>query len=276
MSMGFRWAAGGIVSCALAMATLQAQVPLQNEPLVDSIVRECDLGKKQEYLEQWLAQEPQQGTDVILDAARRVLTDTPHDFAAQYTLVALMPWASRTTSEAMLLAARAAQALLAEGIEIQFAAANRPASVSGKDWLEDRLRALGITYRTLGWIAMLRGDHVVAEKHFLQSLEIYPNSPLVSAWLGKEVMAQPGTAKMELALFSFARAAGYEGDGALPDRARRNLDEYLSKVYTAYTGTGDGLEALKEIAKTRPLPPSDLKIDSAEVRRFADAGWNQR
>ena len=275
--MGLRWACSGIVSSILLVAALQAQTPaLQTESLVDSIVSECDLGKKQEYLEQWLALEPQQGTDAIVDAAKLVLTRTPQDFAAQYTLVSLTPWTLQTTSEGMLHAAAAAKALLDKGMEIQFAAANRPESVSVNDWQEDHRRALAITHRTLGWIAMQRGDHMAAEKYFLQSLEIYPNSPLVSAWLGREVMAQRGAAKMELALFSFARAAGYEGDGALPDRTRRKLDEYLSKVYTAYTGTDEGLAALKESAKTRSLPSSGLKIDSAEARRFADADWNRR
>jgi hypothetical protein len=275
--MGLQWVCSGIVSSILLVAALQAQAPaLQTDPLVDSIVSECDLGKKQEYLERWLAKEPQQGTDAIVDAAKLVLIQTPQDFAAQYTLVSLTPWTLQSTSEGMLHAAAAAKALLDKGMEIQFAAANRPENVSIDDWQEDHLRALAIAHRTLGWIAMQRGDHMAAERHFLESLEIYPNSPLVSAWLGKEVMAQHGAAKMELALFSFARAAGYEGDGALPDRARRKIDAYLSKVYTAYTGTDEGLAALKEIAKTRSLPSSDLKIDSAEVRRFADADWNRR
>jgi hypothetical protein len=250
------------------VAALQAQTPpAQTEALVDSIVRECDLEKKQEYLEQWLAQKPQQGTDAIVDAASRIITNAPHDFAAQYTLVALIPWASKATSETTLNAAAAAETLLDKGMEIQFAAANRPESVSVNEWQEDHRRALAIIHRTLGWIAMQREDHVTAEKHFLLSLEVYPNSPLVSAWLGKVVMAQDGAAKMELALFSLARAAGYEGEEALPDLARRNLEAYLSNVYTAYTGTNVGLEVLKGIARTRPLPPSDLKIDSARARK---------
>jgi hypothetical protein len=99
-------------------------------------------------------------------------------------------------------------------------------------------------------------------------LAINPNSAQVSYWLGSVVLAQGDPDKNELALFSFARAAAYEGEGALNPEGRKQVDAYLTKVYTKYAGTETGLTELKAVAKTQPLPPPGLKIESADVRAF--------
>ena len=46
-------------------------------------------------------------------------------------------------------------------------------------------------------------------------------------------------------VFSFARAAVYEGPGALPPEGRKQVDEYLTKVYTKYAGSEEGLAEIK-------------------------------
>ena len=48
------------------------------------------------------------------------------------------------------------------------------------------------------------------------------------------------------------------------------MDEYLKTVYTTYAGTEDGLEDLKVMAKNSPLPPADLEIKPAAVRRYEE------
>jgi hypothetical protein len=73
-----------------------------------------------------------------------------------------------------------------------------------------------------------------------------------------------------MALFSLARAVAYEGEGALPPEGRQQVDEYLTKVYSTYAGTTEGLDDLKMMAKNQPLPPANLEIKSASIRKFEE------
>jgi hypothetical protein len=256
----------------LLIGVLGAQVDgPKAEQLIDAMVRERDLGKKQDYLEQWIAQNPHQAIDPIIDAAKRVLSSTPDDFGAQFALVAMTPGASQPSPQTLLSAAIAAEALLEKGIENEFTAANRPETVSATRWQEHRTQALGTVHRTLGWIAVQRQDHITAEKHLVQSLEVDPENVLASYWLAQDLIAQNDAANSDLTLFSVARAAAYDGKGALAPELRTKLDEYLAQAYTAYTGTDDGLEGLKQIAQTHALPPSDFKLGKAEVRNTSES-----
>ena len=92
--------------------------------------------------------------------------------------------------------------------------------------------------------------------------------PKISYWLGNVVLAQGDPDKNELALFSFARACGHEGEGALPAEGRKQVCDYLSTVYGKYAGTQEGLDTLKQAALKQPLPPTGMVIESASVREF--------
>ena len=52
--------------------------------------------------------------------------------------------------------------------------------------------------------------------------------------------------------------------GALTPAGRQQIDAYLTKVYKSYHGDDSGLAELKQVAKTHPLPPADLRIKSGE------------
>jgi hypothetical protein len=116
---------------------------------------------------------------------------------------------------------------------------------------------------------MQRKDNIAAETQFKKVLELNPAAGQVSYWLGDVVLKQGDPNKYELALFSLARAVVQEGpDGALPPEGRKQVDDFLTKIYTKYVGSDEGLADLKQMAKTRALPPADLKIESAEMRAF--------
>jgi hypothetical protein len=214
-------------------------------------------------------QQTNQGRKAV-DAAKELLTKVPGDFSALYTIASQTPFLENTAEADWAEGEKAAQALLSGGIEKQFAVANKPASVTQEQWDNAKQQTVGTVHQTLGWIAMQRGDHVKAEQEFVKSIQANPNSGQVSYWLGQEVLAQANPDKNELALFSFARAATYDGPGSLPPQGRQQLNEYLIKVYTKYTGTEEGLDKLKQQAATRALPPADLQIESAEVRHFKE------
>ena len=206
--------------------------------------------------------------------AKKYLELVPGDLQANITITsmttALYPNAGDSDKAQILKDGETAASSLASGIDKHFAAANKPAQVSDDQWNNAKQQVATTAHQTLGWIAMQRKDHTGAEKQFKKVLDMNPNAAQVSYWLGTEVLAQGEPDKNELALFSLARAASYDGDGALPPEGRQQVGEYLAKVYTTYAGTTDGLDDLKSMAKTRPLPPADLEIKSASVRTFEE------
>jgi tetratricopeptide (TPR) repeat protein len=120
-----------------------------------------------------------------------------------------------------------------------------------------------VAYTTLGWIAMQRKNNDVAEQNFKKSLTINPNAVQVSYWLGTVIIAQKKPEKQAEALYDFARAAAYDGEGALAPAGRKQIDDYLTKVYTTIHGDTTGLAELKTMAKASPTPPADFKIKTA-------------
>lgn len=188
-----------------------------------------------------------------IEIAQEILKESPNDFEANFLIASFAP--TMGTDPAMLAAGeKAAQAVLA----------NRPAQATDEQWKPLQLTA----YQTLGWISMQKKDHTEAEKRFMKVLELNPNAAQVSYWLGNEVLAQGDPNKNELALFSFARAAVYEGEGALNAQGREQVDAYLKKVYSNYHGSEEGLDDIKEMAKDRVLPPAGFNIKSKEVMEF--------
>jgi hypothetical protein len=292
----------GLAGCLLLLVTSAAIPSPQEEKAAENkkvpkdqqeyeliskaFAKETTPQERLQYLDEWQQKYPETAFDVdrarlfmvsyhqtnqgakALEAAKGFLEKAPDDFAALYLITSLTPFVPDTTEQHWADADKASNALLAGGIEKQFAAANKPAGTDQAQWDSDKQQAIANAHQTLGWTAMQRKEHVKAEEAFKRSLQANPNSAQVSYWLGQEVSAQADPDKNELALFSFARAATYDGPGALTPQGRQQLDDYLVKVYSKYTGTDEGLAELKALAKSQPLPPSDLEIESAEVRRF--------
>jgi hypothetical protein len=65
------------------------------------------------------------------------------------------------------------------------------------------------------------------------------------------------------ALWYLERAAELRGDGALPLDQRRIISRLADDLYSAYHGTGDGLENLKSAAAAAAAPPQDFQIETA-------------
>ncbi len=258
----------------------------QEYDLINKAITEADAAKKIQVLDQWKEKYAEsdyaedrlrlylasyQQTNQLpkaVETAKDLLKQVPGDFSANYTIALLTPFLGATTPQAFADGDTAAKALLGGAIDKQFRPENKQATVAQADWENAKKQAQASAHQTLGWVAMQKKDNLLAEKELKQVLELNPDSGQVSYWLGDVVLKQGDPNKNELALFSFARAAMHEGKGALPPESRKQVDEYLTKVYSKYTGTEDGLGELKQLAKTRALPPVDLKIESAEVRTF--------
>ena len=252
--------------------------------LINGVFKETDAAKKLQMLQEWEKSYPETAYSTervqsfmqahqqagnakeTVEWAKKVLELIPGDIQANLAITAttavLYPGASDSEKPQILEdGATAAGALF----NLQ-----KPAGVADAQWAAATKQIGETAHETLGWIAMQRKAHATAEKEFLAVLESNPTKAQVSYWLGTEVLAQSNPEKNELALYSIARAAAYEGEGALPAAGRTQVDEYLKTVYMTYAGTEDGLEDLKVMAKNSPLPPADLEIKPAAVRRYEE------
>lgn len=259
----------------------------QEYELINQAFKETDPAKKIQLLQQWKDKYPEtafsvervqqfmaayqatnQGAKAIA-SAKELLKLNPGDFSAYVTITTTTPSLGKTDAATLGDGESAAAALIKTGLAQRFQAANKPATVSDAQWNDAKKQIEGSAHQTLGWIAMQRKDHKGAEAEFKKVLGLNPSSGQVSYWLGSVVLAQRDPKKNTLAMFSFARAAVYDGPGALAPDGRTQVDEYLGKVYESYAGTTDGLEELKAMAKSSPLPPAGMAdIESAAVRKF--------
>ena len=191
----------------------------------------------------------------MIDTAKEILAIDPKDLTALYWISFLSPTLGNTSPDALDTAEKAANGLLV---------AEKPATVkSDEEWTKAKAQTDAIATSTLGWVAMQRKNWDAAEQNLRKSLAVNPNAAQVSYWLGTTLVSEKKPEKQSEALFQFARAATFDGPGALNPEGRKKIDEYLTKVYTSYHGDTTGLPELKAAAKASPTPPPDFKIQSA-------------
>ena len=190
----------------------------------------------------------------MIDTAKEILAVDPKDITALYWISFLTPTLGSASPDALDTAEKAANGLLV---------AEKPTTVKDEDWTKAKSQTDAVAYSTLGWIAMQRKNNEVAEQNFRKSLTISPNAVQVSYWLGTVIIAEKKPEKQAEALFDFARAAAYDGTGALAPEGRQQIDEYLTKVYNTIHGDSSGLAELKALAKANSTPPADFKIKTA-------------
>ncbi|MBM3774963.1 MAG: hypothetical protein FJW37_07330 [Acidobacteria bacterium] len=244
--------------------------------LANAQIKEADPNKKLSILNSWKEKYPESefklerlqyflGTYQLLqqpakmvETAREILTLDPKDLQALYWITSLVPNLNNSTPDFLGVAEKAASGLLG---------AEKPAATPQAEWDKGKRDMEGMAHKTLGWVAMQRKDNEKAEGAFRKSLEVNPNAGEVSYWLGTVILAQRKAERQPEALYHFARAAAYEGPGALTPQGRAQIDAYLTKAYTTYHGQDDaGLKALKQQAKGQPFPAADFKIkSSAEI-----------
>jgi len=248
----------------------------QEYTLYDSATKETDANKKLALLNTWKEKYPDsdfkkerlvlylntyqtlgQGAKMV-ETAKDILALDPKDITALYWITFLAPTVGNNSADAVATATKAANGLLG---------AEKPAATKDEDWKSAKTNFDAIAYKTLGWAAMVQKNNAEAEQNFKKSLEIDPKSGEVAYSLGQAVLARSiADKKPELqseALYYFARAAAYDGQGALNPDGRKKVDDYLTRVYNTLHGDSSGLAELKAMAKNSPTPPADFKIKTA-------------
>ncbi len=244
----------------------------QEFTLYDSATKETDSSKKLTVLNTWKEKYPDSDFKMprlqlflttyqqlgqpakMIDTTKEILAIDPKDITALYWISFLTPTLGSASPDALDTAEKAANGLLV---------AEKPATVKDEDWTKAKSQTDAVAYTTLGWIAWQRKNYDVAETNFKKGLTISPNAVQVSYWLGTVIIAEKKPEKQSEALFDFARAAAYDGTGALTPEGRQKIDEYLTKVYTSFHGDTSGLAELKALAKANPAPAADFKIKTA-------------
>ncbi len=199
----------------------------------------------------------------MLNAAKDLVALDAKDIKGLYWVNLLTVSLMDKSPEALDAGDKAAQGLLAAIPEF-FDPAKKPATTSDDDWKKSRTDMETIAHRTLGWTAMQRGQNEVAEKEFMTVLQNNPNDAEVSLWAGTVIAKQRKLEKQSAALFFIARAAYFEGQGALPAATRTPLQAYLEKTYLNFHGAKDGLDQLIGAARKAAIPPADRKIPSQD------------
>ncbi len=240
--------------------------------LVQAALKETDPKKKLDLLNQWKEKYPntdfkEMRMEAYLDAyqllkdpaqllatARELLNQNPKNVRGLYWVNLLAVSMNQTSPEMLDLAEKSAQGLLN---------AERPANTPEDAWNKSKPQMDILGHRTLGWVAMQRKNYPEAEKDLTEELKLNPNDAEASYWLGTVILAQKNVERQSDALFYFARAAAYDGPGALDPARRKQIEAYVEKAYTTYHGKDPaGFQELLQAAKTNAFPPAGFKIAS--------------
>ena len=192
------------------------------------------------------------------EAAKQVLADDAKNFIALYALVSFTrPLAGNNpTPEVLDQGDKAANALLAD-------INTTPPNVTDDQWKAQKPQVEELGHTTLGWIAMQKKNWQASEAEFQKSLALNPNNGELDYFMGTDIASEKDPAKMPTALFYFARAATYEGQGALNPAGRTQVMQYVQRAYKGYHGSDADFNKLIAAAKAAPMPPADFSIKSA-------------
>lgn len=263
--------------------------------LVQSIDKERDPKKKLELLNQWRDKYPNSDFKVLrlqtylmtyhalndaanmLSTAQEILKEDPTNLQALYWINLLVVSPVDTSPAKLDLGDKAAHTLL-DNVDKLFAPEKKPATTSDADWKKGRTDAEATAHRTLGWIAMQRKQYPDAEKQFQEELKLNPNDAETAYWLGSVILIQKQPERQSEGLYYIARAAAYDGPGALPPDRRKVVEDYLRKAYTSYHGQDpQGFQQLLQTAKQSATAPAGFKIPSeSELQAQKDQQLEQQ
>jgi hypothetical protein len=177
-------------------------------------------------------------------------------------------------------AARIAMYVL-DNADTAFANANKPATITDAQWPAVKPAMKAAAHNAYLYTVSARKDPPREEAELTAYLKKDPTQASTSYTLAGAILAQNKTQpqKQPLALYQFARAAAYTGPNALPAAAQKQALDYITKTYTAYHGSAQGLQELLATAKANPFPPegftidsvSDIAVKKAQAQAAADA-----
>jgi hypothetical protein len=207
------------------------------------------------------------------DTASEILKTDPNDLASIQEILGYVRALEPADSKAALSAQnkadletteKVARYLLANADAV-FAPDKKPAGATDAQWAQAKPTMVKFAQFTLGYIGVEEKDPSMSETELVKTLQADPTNAQASYMLATLLLGEQKEhpEKMPFALFEYARAAVYDGPGAMDAKTRGSVDNFLStKAYPTYHGSAQGLAELKASAKTNALPPGDLSIKS--------------
>ena len=247
------------------VAALNEQSPAKKAELLDGFLKKYPNSVvKEDALELKMVSELQSGRDGT-GSARQLLQVNPSNMRAliimsniflQTPLSKSDPQFQQKVSEAEQVAQRGLKEL----------PSFNPPNIPPADLQKTKQATEAAFLQALGQVALARDQFPAASEQFRKAAEITPDDASVFYRLGDSLIKERPAPKYSQALWSFARAVTIEGPQALPPAGRQQIDAYLRQTYVKFHGSEEGLEALKQQAKSQPFPPPDFKILSrAEI-----------
>jgi len=252
--------------------------------LINTTIAETDANKRVTELDEWSQKYPQtefadqrqllylvtytqlKKNREAFDKAKEILAKHPDDFPALSTILTFGPtFNNNNPNQADFDTTIAAANYIIDNADKVFADSNRPATVTATDWPKVRPYWEPQSRHVIAQMWLNRKDNAKSEEELRKMTARWPNDALLDQMLGQVILAQNKTnpEKQPLALFYYARAACYDGEGALPEANRKTLQSgFLIRAYKTYHGDQQGFDELCATAKANPAPPADFKVKS--------------
>jgi tetratricopeptide (TPR) repeat protein len=249
--------------------------------LYDSILKTQDNNTKLGLLQSWEQKYPQ--TDYLearhqltvqtfqalgkakemMDAAKKMAAAVPKSFFALYWINLLTVSMNDTSPAALADGEKYAKEFL--GImDATFDPSKKKAEVSEDAWKKERATMESLAYRAIGWVAMSGGKNEDAEKAFEETLKRNPGDAQAAIWTATVIIRQKKIEKQSEALFYYARAAAYDGQGALPQASRDQIMRSFEKNYVNFHGGKDKMDEVLALAKANAVVPDGFKVLSQD------------
>lgn len=195
--------------------------------------------------------------------AQQILEDQPRDFASHYLITTIVPRTQDASPEMKKAAVDSAKVLIAKEVD-------RPDGVQDAQW-DQAIESVQLPSQYVVLTHVLEnGSDGEKEDQIETYLEIDPKNAGVTYQLAQLVLAKRDPNLNATAMWLFARAAGMEGEGALPPEAKKQATDYITKLYGDYTGAPEEVPEFMERAQASLYPPDGFKIKSKAVREFED------
>ena len=287
MLFSFKRAMAAIALGSLSFVTVWAQAPAKNwkdraeYDLAQQITKETNNQTKLDLLKQWKEKYPtSEMQDVryaqvlatyqamgnakgMMDTAKEQVAADPKSFTGLYYMNLLTLSMNDTAEGALDQGEKAGKSFL--GImDDFFSPARKPATLTDEQWKKERGNSEAIAYKTLGWVALNRKQYDESQKYCVEALTRNPAEVQCAVWAGTANVRTKKLERQGIALFFFARAAVYDGPGALPQQTRDQMRASFEKNYLNFHGDNSGMAEMLAAAKASPVPPADLKLESKD------------
>jgi tetratricopeptide (TPR) repeat protein len=299
-----------IIATAMLAFGLQAQAQKNWKDraefdLYDSIVKDTNAQTRLQNLDKWKSTYAQsEYADVRLkaylvtyqqlmkhreaiDTASEILKSDPNDIASLTEIIGYVLTLLPAQANAQLNAQNRSDIELGEktakyvvdNIDAIYAADKKPQGTTDEQWAAAKPTIRNFSQFTLARLAVVAKDVAKAETELSKTVQMDPANAQAAYMLAGNLLAQQKTApeKMPTALFEYARAASYDGPGALDAATRKQVDAFLTKAYTAYHGSAQGLNDVKTAAKASAMPPAGFSIKSTvDIAKEAEAARQEK